>query len=236
MNVNKKFLVIFLLFALNLYLFANEVNLNKFARDYIRSSLILNYYSNESNQSDLGFDLIYPQKGYKYVIEINEFENEYVKQFENLTFYQFEFDFFYTSIPEKWNSRLGKKSFTLLDFKKSYSPNSVYWTAHKEINFLHNKGLIIESDEGDLYIVNNYYKHSDITTVQKDSFNQDTIKDVINLVYFHYSPSEITVNVEDSEFNFYSNKLDRYFNGKLIFETVSNHYEFKLENGVLIFD
>lgn len=239
MNVNKKFLVIFLLFALNLYLFANDVNLNKFARDYIKSSLIINYYS-EGRPLYKTFDIysrmVFPKPGFKYVVEIKPIINSF-KQLKELELFEYYFDFSYTSDSSIWNSYQGTSNVELKKLLNCYKKDITNPNGLLEVNILHKKGIIAKTSNGDLFIVNNNENMIEgLTSVSKEKYEVENIKEVILLRYFHYSPEQIEISIQNSNFTFYSNSLSRYFKGELIYNAVKNIYIAKLENGVLIND
>ena len=218
----------------------SQDNLNKYARDYIKSSLIINYYSEGRplfENINLGSDNIFPESGFKYVIEIKTYNNSYLTNFKDIKLYEYTFEFIYTSDSSIWNSRLGCTELKLKDYLEVYSNNTNSPAGIEEINLLQKKGLIAEAKDGEFYIINKANNnYLDITTVSKEKYQVNNISEVILLRYFHYSPRDINVNIERSSFSFYSNTLERYLNGKLKYQLMDRSYNFELEDGVLIGD
>lgn len=76
----KKILFFVLAIYINTGISYSQTNFNKIARDYIKSSLIINYYSEDRplfEKIDLYSNKIFPKIGYKYEIEIRPFANSY---------------------------------------------------------------------------------------------------------------------------------------------------------------
>lgn len=218
----------------------SQNDMNKYARDYIKSSLIINYYSEGRplfNNINLDWSKIYPHPGYKYLIEIKPFTNSYLTDFKDIRIFEYNFEFAYTSNPKNWNSSLGSSGLVLDDYKEVYADYTHMLVATNEINQLHKKGLILETKEGEPFIINNEeIIFNGLNAVPLKKLDLNTISTIISIRYFHYSPDKISINMEYSSFSFYSRTLNRYFNGRLKYQRTFNSYSFELENGVLVGD
>lgn len=236
----KKILFFVLAIYINTGISYSQTNFNKIARDYIKSSLIINYYSEDRplfEKIDLYSNKIFPKIGYKYEIEIRPFANSYSNSINNVNLYEYNFEFSYTSDSSIWNSNFGVTSNSFSHVLKVYKNKIINPVELYEVNLLHMKGLIAETTDGVIFMVNRSNNYNlDINTLSKKNFEINNLKEVISFRYFHYSPEKIHINVEFSSFSFYSATLERFFNGKLRYNNVKMSYSFELEEGVLLGD
>lgn len=100
-----------------------------------------------------------------------------------------------------------------------------------DINKLFQIGIYAVSEDREIIFKYNDERHC----IQRNDSSFVGLEEKIKLLYFHYLPENVKLDIKNSTFNFYSLSLNRYFNG--VIENYSRPYIYlyslELVNGVL---
>ncbi|MFN3195363.1 MAG: hypothetical protein ACE364_05370 [Chlorobiota bacterium] len=202
-------------------------------RKDIQASLLINLFydnivNNKSSLSDVDDILLdYEQQYLLYLDFTNDTLTFYDKKF---TLVKYSFDFESSSTQSIWDDstkvpeeKVGFEELT------SYVSHTLNMLNYNDIHKLHKNGLYLLSLDKNLFTKINI--ESDCLFLVDTLTNQSIVKD-IQLKYYHYLPKKIKIEISDSYFSFYSEMLNRYFSGRIVYN--SNYgYIMYLANGVL---
>lgn len=186
--------------------------------DRIEASLIVNLYESVNQ-----FSMINIKEDFKVNLEFEDLNDSLMFADRNYSLYSYEIEL----IDNEQSIKL-IESFDEVHLKK-----------YKAVWLLHKQGLIG---------VNERESRNDVITISGNSimnynylaknldYSKLTRTNTIELKYYNYSPININIDTNINEFTFYSEILDRNFEGKLIYDYYYEIYRPELNNGVLLHD
>lgn len=206
-------LIIFLTF-----IFSSKSQIDKSSLiNKIEASLILNYY--KSNNQILSLDL-----NYDYIDTIRfEYLNDSIEYYNRIYFLF------------GYNAEFLSKLDSIKLFKNLYQRHG---KVLQETAKLHINGLLAVRKNEPSYIItlsgNSFEGYNSVS----DGINFDnySIEDCVYLKYYNYLPQNIKIDTLNNEFNFYSEILNRNFNGEYFIDKDYNVYKLELRRGVIIGD
>lgn len=212
----------------------NESTIKNEIRKDLTSSLLVNLlYDNvlDGNYRRFHSDINNILLDYNrlYLLSISN-SNDTIEYYdEKYTIIKYEFKFVNSNDQESWNdSTIGPgSSIKQLMSSNTYTPRQIF--GYEKYKLFEN-GLYFQSirtkELKKMSMNNDCY--TDLDSLSMDKFHKE-----IFYRFYHYLPEEIKIDFSNSSFSFFSKVLERYFDGKIVYNQLSYRYQLKLSNGLL---
>lgn len=212
----------------------NESKIKNEIRNDIISALIINIlYDNVITEgynrftSDINYILL--DKNRQFLLNTNFGMDTIDYNGSKYIIIKYQFKFVNSNDQESWNEpTIGPES-SWKQIKSSVDYTSIQRKHYEKYRLFENGLYLLSLETNELKkmsLDNDCY--TDLDSLSMDKFHKE-----IFYRFYHYLPEEIKIDFSNSSFSFFSKVLERYFDGKIVYNQLSYRYQLKLSNGLL---